>query len=134
MNQYLAFSSLFFASNTIINFAMSNTLYAFLFFALTIASTYHHCYYKEYSGYFDKIALFAVILYGGTIFWNKKTNAPIWLNGTVVGLFLLCGILYYCGYATQTMCFSPNIEDANQWHMLMHAAASIGHHIITFME
>lgn len=125
MNPLLVFSSTFFASNAIINMAMGYPIYAALFFCLTCTSLYHHSHYSEWSCIIDKIALIAVILYGGYIFWKKTQNKVV--------PPLLCGLLYYVGFMTGTMCFSQDSCQATEYHMLMHTVASIGHHIITFL-
>ncbi len=143
MNPLLVFSSTFFASNAIINMAMGYSIYAALFLFLTCTSLYHHSHYSEWSCIIDKIALIAVILYGGYVFWKKTQNKggtsftvhkkQTALSNTVIMLFLMCGLLYYVGFMTDTMCFSQDSCQATEYHMLMHAVASIGHHIITFL-
>ena len=77
------YSSLIFVTNVFSALYYSHYFYAFLFLCLTITSFVHHTYNTFYTGIIDKIPVYAVILYGGFIFY-KRLNNRLRLNNLVI--------------------------------------------------
>jgi hypothetical protein len=125
------FSSLLFSTNVIGNFYLENYIYAIFFLLLFISSCIHHFSNTDETFIFDQIALYAVILYGGYYFINKKDyNLIVYL--IIILMFISCGILYFGGKTYEHFCFHPDKDCSDKYHVLMHICASLGHHFIVF--
>ena len=125
------FSSLLFSTNVIGNFYLENYIYAIFFLLLFISSCIHHFSNTDETFIFDQIALYAVILYGGYYFINKKEyNLIVYL--IIILMFISCGILYFGGKTYEHFCFHPDKDCSDKYHILMHICASLGHHFIVF--
>lgn len=131
------YSSLIFLTNIFLALYYDHYFYAFLFLCLTVTSLAHHSYNTVYTGIIDKISVYAVIFYGGYIFYNKYTNdtntkdikdivKPI----IIVGTFLSVVFLYGYGYLTDNYSFHPSDSVSQMYHSLLHIISSIGHHFI----
>jgi len=136
------YSSLIFVTNVFSALYYSHYFYAFLFLCLTMTSIIHHTYNTFYTGIIDKIPVYAVILYGGFVFYNKyittsitdlnlktdlKTNIKAAL---IVSTFLSVVFLYTYGYLTDNYSFHPSHSVSQMYHSLLHIISSIGHHFI----
>lgn len=134
------YSSLIFVTNVFWALYYNHYLYSFLFLCLTITSIIHHTYNTVYTGIIDKIPVYAIILYGGFIFYNKyiitnikdNTNSSITniKAALIVSAFLSVVFLYTYGYLTDNYSFHPSHSVSQMYHSLIHIISSIGHHFI----
>ena len=136
------YSSLIFVTNVFSALYYSHYFYAFLFLCLTITSFVHHTYNTFYTGIIDKIPVYAVILYGGFIFYNKyikdliidsdlTTSSLINIKAAlIVSTFLSVVFLYTYGHLTDNYSFHPSHSVSQMYHSLLHIISSIGHHFI----
>jgi len=90
--------------------------------------SYNHCIV------IDKVAIAAVVILGGLTFYKKcallSRFSCIYEKITIVATFLFVILLYCYGWYIQDYCFSPDTNQANEYHMLMHLVGSLGHHLI----
>ena len=134
------YSSLIFVTNVFLALYYNHYLYSVLFLCLTITSIIHHTYNTVYTGIIDKIPVYAIILYGGFIFYNKYiiTNIKDNTNSSITNIkaalivitFLLVVFLYTYGYLTDNYSFHPSHSVSQMYHSLLHIISSIGHHLI----
>ena len=129
------YSSLIFLTNIFLALYYDHYFYAFLFLCLTVTSIVHHSYNTVYTGIIDKISVYAVIFYGGYIFYTKyikdtKDIINIIKPLMIVGTFLSVVFLYGYGYLTDNYSFHPNHSVSQMYHSLLHIISSIGHHFI----
>ena len=136
------YSSLIFVTNVFSALYYNHYFYAFLFLCLTITSIVHHTYNTFYTGIIDKIPVYAVILYGGFIFYNKYIkdliiDSDLNLNSItnikaalIVSTFLSVVFLYKYGHLTDNYSFHPSHSVSQMYHSLLHIISSIGHHFI----
>jgi hypothetical protein len=116
-------SGLVFASNAILLWLNNQPLYATLMCLLTITSVWNHYVETKISAIIDKIAVYAVVLYGGYHFLCKNVDTNIAL--TIITMFIASGLIYYV--------ILPQISNPLRYvqiHGLLHFVASIGHHLI----
>lgn len=131
------YSSFVFLINVSIAFYYEYYLYAGLFFTLLITSLFQHSQYTLLTNILDKIIIFAVIFYGGYMFYNKinavfNTRQFI-LSCIIILTFLSTIILYYYGYLNNCLCFCDDQIEANLFHSFMHCIVSLGHCCIIFL-
>ena len=110
-----------FASNAIMLWIYNKTVYAWLMIILVATSVWNHMAETKISEIIDKIAVYAVIVYGGYKFITETTNN----KNIILACFLMCGILYHM--------VLPNITNPLTYvylHGILHIVASIGHHLI----
>jgi hypothetical protein len=137
------YSSLIFVTNVFLALYYNHYLYSFLFLCLTITSIIHHTYNTVYTGIIDKIPVYAIILYGGFIFYNKyiitsitdlnlkKTDSITNIKAALIVItFLSVVFLYTYGYLTDNYSFHPSHSVSQMYHSLLHIISSIGHHFI----
>ena len=129
------YSSLIFLTNIFLALYYDHYFYAFLFLCLTITSLVHHTYNTFYTGIIDKIPVYAVIFYGGYIFYSKYLKDIINIKNIVkpliiVSTFLSVVFLYGYGYLTDNYSFHPSYSVSQMYHSLLHIISSIGHHFI----
>jgi hypothetical protein len=126
------YSSLIFLTNIFLALYYDHYFYAFLFLCLTITSIVHHSYNTVYTSIIDKMSVYAVIFYGGYIFYTKylKDTKDIVKPLMIVGTFLSVVFLYGYGYLTDNYSFHPNQDVSQMYHSLLHIISSIGHHFI----
>jgi len=134
------YSSLIFLTNIFLALYYDHYFYAFLFLCLTITSVVHHTYNTDYTGIIDKIPVYAVIFYGGYIFYNKYVKEIINIKEIntkdiiksliIVSTFLSVVFLYAYGYLTDNYSFHPSYSVSQMYHSLLHIISSIGHHFI----
>jgi hypothetical protein len=74
----------------------------------------------------DKVAIFAVVIYGAYVFY-KKLEKPISLYHLVAVItFLGTIVLYYLGYNTSQYCFDCDKTTADFYHGFMHFISCSG--------
>lgn len=137
----LFWSSLIFTTNMTANFLAEKYTYSFLFACLTITSLIFHsehsppCYSIFVKG-LDKLAICAIVIYGGSIVWATFHTVQLFTNWHIVLLliivltFYMTIHLYVYGYLTNQYCYS---KDGNYWHSILHLISSIGHHAILLL-
>jgi hypothetical protein len=125
-------------TNVIVAYNYGYYLYSGLFAALTITSIIHHS-TKSFTTYWtDKIVIFAVIGYGGYVFFDKIAKGIVYecqplYYAIIVGAFLGIIVLYYYGNANNCFCFAEDLDECDRWHQLIHLLTSIGHHFIVLL-
>ena len=130
MNPILVLTSLFFLSNTVVAFYKDYVIYGILFLILTITSVLTHYTYDPFIRKVDKLAIYAVVLYGA-YHMIRHLSMEQWFHAIIiVGLFFSTIIMYHYGQETGTMCFDSNHNIACMYHGVMHIIGSIGHHLI----
>lgn len=131
------YSSFLFATNVLTGIYFEQYLYAFLFLLLTLSSIIHHSLNTQLTKNLDRIAIYAVIIYGGYKFYKHyKTTGNSFDITTmikyvlIITTFLLCIFLYFFGYFTNDYVFHPEYVKGQLYYVLMHFCGTIGHHII----
>ena len=124
-------SSFLFLTN-VIHFLISGYYqYAELFMALFITSIIYRLYYNIYTVIIDKVAIFAVVLYGGVLFWNKALSSEkAYALPFIVATFVGTGYLYSYGYLHNEFCFDEDPDVNESTHAFLHFISSMGHHLI----
>lgn len=118
-------SGLVFASNAILLWLNNQPLYATLMCFLTITSVWNHYVETKISTFIDKIAVYAVVLYGGYHFFCHYALYNLHIALTIITMFIASGLIYYV--------ILPQITTPLRYvqiHGLLHFVASIGHHLI----
>lgn len=123
----LAYTSGVFLINVAVCYLYEYYVYSVLFLTLFITSIIHHTNYTDTSVIVDKIAVLAVVFYGGYVFYNKL-DKPISLYHLVAVItFLGTIVLYYLGYIQNQYCFDCDKTTADFYHGFMHFISCIGH-------
>jgi hypothetical protein len=129
----LVFSSLIFITNVATTFYKEYYVYSILFLCLTITSVIFHYNTNIYTKALDKTFVFAIVFYGGYLFYTKITPENQAQSALIVTTFLLCIFLYYYGYCMNDLCYHPEKCIGDKYHSVLHFIASVGHHLITFL-
>jgi hypothetical protein len=123
----------------IVSYNYGYYLYSALFAAMTITSVSYHSTKTSTAYWIDKTFVFAVVIYGGYVFFDKIANGnvyeykhPIYYT-IIVGAFLGTVVLYYYGHANNCLCFAEDQDECDQWHQLLHLLTSIGHNFIVLL-
>lgn len=124
-------TSFLYLTNVIHFFIIGYYEYAQLFLVLFITSILIRMYDNIYTLILDKVAIFAIIIYGGFLFWNKALSSEkLYTLPFIIGTFVGTGYLYYYGYCNNEFCFDKD-PDVNQIsHAFLHFISSMGHHLI----
>ena len=130
----LVYSALFFATNILTALYKKLYVYAALFYILTITSIIVHSTYCLQTDLIDKVSVFLIVLYGGSLMYSKMTLENIIPIILIKMAFLLCVFLYVYGLHTKQFCFHPKKSIGNKYHAILHAISSIGHHFIAFLQ
>ena len=133
INNVNVYSSFIFILNVLVAFYKSYYLYAFLFLCLTVSSVIHHTYQNIYTNMIDKIVIFAVVIYGGNMFYQKQSSEKYIQKILIIITFLLCIFLYIFGYVVKDFCFHDDLCIGNNWHCLLHMIGSVGHILIMLL-
>lgn len=122
------YTSFIFLTNAFIAFWGGYWIYALLFIILFKTSILFRLYPTNIVFMIDKIAVNAVVLYGGYILYHRSLS----IIGTtlIVSTFLLTVYLFYYGYLTQTYCYDKEYQTAKKYTSLLHLISSFGHHLI----
>lgn len=124
-------SSFLFLSNVVHFFIVGYYQYAELFMALFITSIVYRLYDNIYTMILDKVAIFAVVFYGGAMLWNKAfSSEKSYTLPFIIGTFVGTGYLYYYGYLHNEFCFDEDPDVNESTHAFLHFLSSIGHHLI----
>ena len=129
----LFYSSFMFITNILAALIQEYYIYALLFANLTITSVMFHTINTIYTNILDKIAVFAIVFYGGWVLYNKINVHNIGHVIIIVMSFLTCIIIFFYGYYNNKYCYHPNKRVSDNFHCLLHIISSFGHHFITFL-
>jgi len=98
---------------------------------LFITSIIYRLYYNIYTIILDKVAIFAVVLYGGVLFWNKTLSSDkFYALPFIIATFVGTGYLYLYGYLHNEFCFDEDPDVNESTHAFLHFISSMGHHLI----
>ena len=124
-------SSFLFLSNVFHFLIVGYYEYAELFMALFITSIVYRLYDNIYTMILDKIAIFAVVSYGGAMLWNKAFSTEKgYVLPFIIASFLGTGYLYSYGYCYNEFCFDKDSDVNESTHAFLHFISSMGHHLI----
>jgi hypothetical protein len=127
------YSSVIFATNSIIAYLQGYIVYASLFACLTVSSLLHHYNPSIVTEIFDKLVICSIVLWGAYVLWKKYTPEKIAYSAVIVLTFLACVYLYTYGWFSEQYVFDPDQTLSRQYHVLMHLIGSIGHHCIVLL-
>jgi len=130
----LAYTSGVFLINVAVCYLYEYYVYSALFLVLFITSIiYHTNGHLAYSYIVDKIAVLAVVFYGGCVFYNKLDKPISLYHFVAIITFLGTIVLYYLGYIQNQYCFDCDKTTADFYHGFMHLISCIGHICIVLM-
>jgi len=129
----LLVSSLFFITNALSTFYKQYYIYCILFCCLTVTSLNFHYNPNIYTNIIDKVFIFAIVLYGGYILYNKTTIDNQIHVLLIVITFLMCIFLFFYGYIINKYCYHPDKCVGDKYHCALHIISSVGHHLIAFL-
>jgi cation transport ATPase len=105
--------------------------YAELFMTLFVSSILYRLYDNIFTIILDKLAILAVILYGGSMFWNKMySSEKRYVMPFIVLTFVGTIYLYSYGYCYNEFCFDEDPDVNQSSHAFLHFIYSMGHHLI----
>lgn len=120
-------SSLFFLSN-FLNLINKNNYYCLSFLLLLISSILYHSTKNNYILIVDKIFCHNIIL-TGLFFFLKRNKCDI--NTYMIIILFLCTMyIYFAGYYFSKYIFDKDSNIRENFHVLFHVTASLGHNII----
>jgi|MDTA01.2.fsa_nt_gb hypothetical protein len=122
-------SSLFFLSN-FLHLINKNNYYCLSFLLLLISSILYHSTKNNYILIVDKIFCYNIIL-TGLFFFLKRNKCDI-NTYIIIILFLFTIYIYVAGYYFSKYVFDKNLIIRENFHVLFHFTASLGHHIIIY--
>jgi len=137
-NTILVLSSCVFLTNAVVSFYSSYVVYAVLFLALFATSAVVHSHYNQFTSIIDMVSIYAVILYGGWMFFKKLGRGlshllEILLVLAIISTFSIVIWLYVWGKFKNQLYFDPNPGVRTVYHAILHVISSIGHHCIVFL-
>ena len=122
-------SSLFFLSN-FLHLINKNNYYCLSFLLLLISSILYHSTKNNYILIVDKFFCYNIIL-TGLYFFLKRNKCDI--NTCIIIILFLSTIYIYIGgcYSSKYI-FDKDLTIRENFHVLFHLFASLGHHIIIY--
>ena len=129
----MTYTSCVFLINVAVCYLYEYYVYSALFFTLFVTSIIYHTNGQlAYSYIADKIAILAVVFYGGYMFYNKHQEWSAY-HFISIATFLGAITLYYLGYIQNRFCFDCDKMTADFYHGLIHFISCIGHICIVLM-
>jgi hypothetical protein len=123
-------SSYVFLVNSFIALNCCDSIYSILFFTLFCTSILMRTVECDLTYLLDKCFVYAVVLYGGYIFYLKYPTINTLLCLLIVSTFLITIFLYHWGYETKQYCFDKNTFLSQLYHAMLHVVSFIGHALI----
>lgn len=123
-------SSFIFLTNSLIGFHLNYIVYSTLFFMLFVTSIIVRLNESLLTIALDKLFIYAVILYGGYMFYMKYPSIHTLISLLIVLTFLTTVFLYEYGYINKQYCFDNDSTLAQTYHTLLHIISSFGHTLI----
>lgn len=131
------YSSSIFLINSCVAFYYSYLIYGYLFIALWITSVIFHMRRNIYTNIIDKIAIWAVVVYGGNLFFQKleKVNGmrDMMVSVVIVNTFMAVLFLYFVGYILKKYCYCESPIMQERYHALLHLISCVGHLLIVIL-
>ena len=124
------YSSFVFLTNVIITLSSGYWVYAILFATLFKTSLLFRLYPSTATFLFDKVAVNAVVGYGGYLLYQRLPELNLVWIVTIVSTFVVTVYLFYYGYMTNTYCYDKKKTTQLHYHSLLHLISSFGHHLI----
>jgi hypothetical protein len=125
-------SSTLFLLNAAICWYYDLRIYSELFLVLTATSVLYHTHpSSRIYNIIDKLAVLAVVLYGGYTFydnWEKYTQLA---RTMIIATFTSTIVLFSGGYAFGVFCYDPVWN--NVWHSILHGISVLGHALIVVL-
>ena len=78
----------------------------------------------------DKLFVYAIILYGGYMFYMKYPSIHTLISFLIISTFFSVVFIYEYGYLTKQYCFDNDSVLSETYHALLHIISSIGHSLI----
>ena len=123
-------SSFIFLTNSFIAAHFNYVLYSVLFFILFLTSILFRLNKNMFTYALDKLFVYAIILYGGYMFYMKYPSIHTLISLLIVSTFLSVIFMYEYGYVTKQYCFDNDSVLSETYHALLHVVSSIGHTLI----
>ena len=105
-------------------------LYSVLFFILFLTSILFRLNKNMFTYALDKLFVYAIILYGGYMFYMKYPSIHTLISLLIVSTFLSVIFMYEYGYVTKQYCFDNDSVLSETYHALLHVISSFGHTLI----
>lgn len=119
-------SSVLFIFNAGLCWYYAEYAYAVIFAALTCTSlAFHYDPTNPWASAADKLAVLAVVVYGGYRFGSKHSGQWTPVEMAVLATFGVCLALFFW---PGQFCHDPEWGDA--WHAILHGVSSAGHALI----
>lgn len=124
-------TSLVFLTNALAAWMQHEIIYASCWVYLVIASLFFHAYRPCQVFYWlDQLGIFCMFLCGLVLTIVRYKERTIAATLGIIASFSLSIYMYYIGYIHQTMCFSPDEDEREYTHGLLHYICSLGHHCV----
>ena len=124
------YTSFAFLTNALVAFVSGYPMYALLFATLFKTSILFRLYPSTVTFLFDKVAVNAVVGYGGYLLYQRLSELNLVWIVTIVSTFAVTVYLFYYGYMTNTYCYDKKKTTQLHYHSLLHLISSFGHHLI----
>jgi hypothetical protein len=124
------YTSFAFLTNALVNFTSGYPLYALLFTTLFKTSILWRLYPSTATFILDKLAINAVVVYGGYLLYQRLHELDLAWIALIVSTFAATIYLFYYGYLTETYCYDKRKTTQLNYHSLLHLISSFGHHLI----
>ena len=124
------YTSVAFLTNALSAVWGGHWIYAILFVALFKTSTLWRLYPSTATFLLDKVALNAVVFYGGYLLYYRLPEIHATWIVAIVSTFVATVYLFYYGYLTKRYCYNKKKTIAANYHSLLHLISSFGHHLI----
>ena len=124
------YTSVIFLTNAVTAFWAGHWLYAILFTTLFKTSILWRLYPSTATFVLDKIAVNAMVGYGGYLLYQRLPELNLVWIVAIVSTFAVTVYLFYYGYMTNTYCYDKKKTIAANYHSLLHLISSLGHHLI----
>jgi len=124
------FSAGFLLTNSVTALYKNDWIYMVLFALLFCTSVSFRLLESDTIMAIDKVFIYLIVLYGGSLFLIKRPTMSWLLQGLIIQTFLATIYLYTYGYYTGSYCYDSDEETSHLYHSLLHTLSSVGHHMI----
>ena len=123
-------SSFIFLTNSFIAAHFNYVLYSVLFFILFLTSILVRLKRNIFTYTLDKLFVYAIVLYGGYMFYMKYPSIHTLISFLIISTFLSVVFMYEYGYVSRQYCFDTDTALAETYYSIMHVISSVGHALI----
>jgi hypothetical protein len=131
------YSSTVFLVNCCIALYFNYFIYGFLFLILWLTSIIFRLWRNIYTNIIDKIAIWAVVVYGGNLFFQKLVKVDgirdMMVSVLIINTFLAVIFLYFVGYILKKYCYCESPIMQERYHALLHLISCVGHVLIVIL-